>query len=260
MDGDRTRMVSVGIDIGSTATKVVIFDRIILGQHMVPTGWDPNQAGLQAFRGALDMTGISEDRVGPIVGTGYGRISLPLFTGRVTEITCHAKGAHHLNPGTRTVIDIGGQDCKVISLNPNGSVADFIMNDKCAAGTGRFLQVMAGILDVTLDELGVLAANVEPAPLSSMCTVFAESEVIGLLARGIGKGSIAAGIIDSIARRIQGLAGRVPLLETVTFTGGIAQNHHICNKIAARLDARLHVPADPQFVGALGAALIGCEG
>jgi predicted CoA-substrate-specific enzyme activase len=252
-------MLSAGIDIGSTATKAVIFDGKILGQALVPTGWEPKEAGLTAFRKALGMAGITEERVGEIVGTGYGRISLPLFTSRVTEITCHARGAHYLNPGTRTVIDIGGQDCKVISLNPDGSVADFIMNDKCAAGTGRFLQVMAGILDVSLDELGALAAVADPVPLSSMCTVFAESEVIGLLARGTGKGSIAAGVIDTIARRIHGLAGRLPLLETVTFTGGIAQNHEICEKIGAILGVRLHVPADPQFVGALGAALIGTE-
>jgi predicted CoA-substrate-specific enzyme activase len=253
-------MVSVGIDIGSTATKAVIFDEQIIGQVMVPTGWHPKEAGLQAFHGALRIAGITEARVDRIVGTGYGRISLPIFTSRVTEITCHARGAHHLYPGTRTVIDIGGQDCKVISLNEDGSVADFIMNDKCAAGTGRFLQVMAGILDVSLDELGELAAGTEPVPLSSMCTVFTESEVIGLLARGTGKGNIAAGIIDTIARRIQGLAGRVPFVETVTFTGGIARNSHICEKIATSLDTQLHIPADPQFVGALGAALIGCEG
>jgi (R)-2-hydroxyacyl-CoA dehydratese activating ATPase len=252
-------MISVGIDIGSTATKAVIFNGEILGRARVPTGWDPKEAGLQAFRGALDKAGITENQVGPIVGTGYGRISLPIFTRRVTEITCHARGAHHLHPGTRTVIDIGGQDCKVISLNADGSVADFIMNDKCAAGTGRFLQVMAGILDVTLDELGALAADADPVLLSSMCTVFAESEIIGLLARGTGKGSIAAGIIDTIARRIHGLAGRVPLMEIVTFTGGIAQNGDICGKIADSLGADLHIPEAPQFVGALGAALIGCE-
>lgn len=252
-------MVSVGIDIGSTATKAVVFDGKIIAQSMEPTGWNPKEAGIRAFRGALDSAGISEDRVGPIVGTGYGRISLPLFTDRVTEITCHALGAHYLNPGTRTVIDIGGQDCKVISLNEDGSVADFIMNDKCAAGTGRFLQVMAGILDVTLDELGALAAHADPVPLSSMCTVFAESEVIGLLARGTGKERIAAGIIDTIARRIQCLAGRVPLLDTVTFTGGIARNNDICDTVASTLGVQLNVPLDPQFVGALGAALTGFE-
>ena len=259
MGNIRRNVLSVGIDIGSTATKAVIFNGEILGRSQVATGWDPKEAGLQAFRGALDMAGIKEERVGPIVGTGYGRISLPIFTDRVTEITCHARGAHHLNPATRTVVDIGGQDCKVISLNEDGSVADFIMNDKCAAGTGRFLQVMAGILDVSLDELGELAVGAEPVPLSSMCTVFAESEVIGLLARGTGKGSIAAGIIDTIARRIQGLAGRVSLREAVTFTGGMARNGHIYEKIALYLNTRLHIPAEPQFVGALGAALIGCE-
>jgi (R)-2-hydroxyacyl-CoA dehydratese activating ATPase len=252
-------MVSVGIDIGSTATKAVVFDGGILGQALVPTGWDPKEAGIRAFREALEMAGITEKRVGAIVGTGYGRISLPIFTSRVTEITCHARGAHYLNPGARTVIDIGGQDCKVISLNPYGSVSDFIMNDKCAAGTGRFLQVMAGILDVTLDELGSLAAHADPVTLSSMCTVFAESEVIGLVARGTGKGNIAAGVIDTISRRIHGLAGRLPLLEAVTFTGGIAKNPVMCEKIGTVLGVRLHVPADPQFVGALGAALIGCE-
>ncbi|MRR06267.1 MAG: 2-hydroxyglutaryl-CoA dehydratase [Deltaproteobacteria bacterium] len=253
-------MISIGIDIGSTATKAVLYDGKILGQAMVPTGWDPKEAGLQAYRGALGSAGVSEARVARIVGTGYGRISLPIFTSRVTEITCHARGAHYLHPGTRTVIDIGGQDCKVISLNADGSVADFIMNDKCAAGTGRFLQVMAGILDVTLDELAVLVAGAVPAVLSSMCTVFTESEVIGLLARGTGKGSIAAGVIATIAQRIQGLAGRVPLIDTVTFTGGMARNVSICEKIGTSLGTTLHVPDAPQFVGALGAALIGYEG
>lgn len=259
MGNIRKNVLSVGIDIGSTATKAVIFNGEILGNAQVPTGWDPREAGLQAFKKALENAGRSEDRVGPIVGTGYGRISLPIFTDRVTEITCHARGAHHLAPGTRTVIDIGGQDCKVISLTEDGSVADFIMNDKCAAGTGRFLQVMAGILGVSLDEMSELAVGAEAVPLSSMCTVFAESEVIGLLARGTSKGDIAAGIIDTIAQRIQGLAGRVPLMETVTFTGGMARNGYIRERIASRLEMPLLVPSEPQFVGALGAALIGHE-
>jgi predicted CoA-substrate-specific enzyme activase len=252
-------MVSVGIDIGSTATKAIVFDGEILAKAIVATGWDPKEAGRQAFESALGMAGVAEARVGSIVGTGYGRISLPIFHRRVTEITCHARGAHYLQPDTRTVVDIGGQDSKVISLNSDGSVADFIMNDKCAAGTGRFLQVMAGILDVSLDELGPIAEGFDPVALSSMCTVFAESEVIGLLARGIDKGSIAAGVIDTIAQRIHGLAGRVSLVESVTFTGGIAQNHSICRSIGKSLGLNLYVPTLPQFVGALGAALIGCE-
>ena len=252
-------MISVGIDIGSTATKAVVFDGEVRGHAMVPTGWDPREAGLRAFRESLAHAGLTEGKVEEVVGTGYGRISLPIFNRRVTEITCHARGAHHLHPDTRTVIDIGGQDSKLISLNPDGSVADFIMNDKCAAGTGRFLQVMAGILDVSLDELGDIANGAEPVSLSSMCTVFAESEVIGLLARGIGKGSLAAGIVNTIAQRIQGLAGRVPLVETITFTGGIAQNRSICMNIGTSLGVKLRVPASSQFVGALGAALIGTE-
>lgn len=252
-------MISAGIDIGSTATKAVIYDGDIVAQSMVPTGWDPREAGLRAYGEALNMAGMDEGRVGAIVGTGYGRISLPIFTSRITEITCHARGAHHLYPETRTVIDIGGQDCKVISLNADGSVADFVMNDKCAAGTGRFLQVMAGILDVDLSELGELAAASDPVPLSSMCTVFAESEVIGLLARGAGKGNISAGIIDTIASRVHALSGRVPFADAVSFTGGMAQNGAICRIIAKSLGAELHVPESPQFVGALGAALIGYE-
>jgi predicted CoA-substrate-specific enzyme activase len=260
MKNIRSNTLSAGIDIGSTATKAIVFDGRIRGAAMELTGWDPGKAGLKALRAALDVAGVPMDRLGPIVGTGYGRISLPIFTDRVTEITCHARGAHHLNPGTRTVIDIGGQDCKVISLNEDGSVADFIMNDKCAAGTGRFLQVMAGILGVSLDEMSELAVGAEPVPLSSMCTVFTESEVIGLLARGTSKGNIAAGIIDTIARRIQGLAGRVSLREAVTFTGGMARNNHIREVITSHLGTSLHVPSDPQYVGALSAALIGCEG
>jgi (R)-2-hydroxyacyl-CoA dehydratese activating ATPase len=157
------------------------------------------------------------------------------------------------------VVDIGGQDSKVIALDERGGVADFIMNDKCAAGTGRFLQVMAGVLDASLDELGAIAAGVEPVQISSMCTVFAESEIIGLLARGIAKGPIAAGIFHAIARRVQGLAGRVALCERVTFSGGVARNPEICRTIGAGLGVTLHLPPDPQLVGALGAALLGFE-
>ena len=252
-------MVSVGIDIGSTATKAVVFDGGIRGRAVVPTGWEPREAALSALRDALLQADIAEGQVGGIVGTGYGRISLPIFDRRVTEITCHARGAHHLCPATRTVIDIGGQDSKVIALDEGGMVSDFIMNDKCAAGTGRFLQVMAGVLDETLDGLGSLAAGAEPVSLSSMCAVFAESEIIGLLAKGLEKERIAAGILDTIARRVQGLAGRIALRDTVTFTGGTANNPAICRVIAAHLGVKLHVPEDPQFVGALGAALIAAD-
>jgi len=147
----------------------------------------------------------------------------------------------------------------VIALNELGGVADFIMNDKCAAGTGRFLQVMAGVLDLSLEELGLIAVGADPVQISSMCTVFAESEIIGLLARGVGKESIAAGIFQAIARKIQGLAGRVSLGDQVTFSGGVALNPEICRCIGAGLGVNLRVPEQPQLVGALGAALLGFE-
>ena len=252
-------MLTAGIDIGSTGTKVVLFDGEVRGSAMVPTGWDPKTAGLAAFHMALVAAGIAEGAVQQIVGTGYGRVSLPIFDRKVTEITCHARGAYHLFPDTRTVVDIGGQDSKVIALDAEGRVADFIMNDKCAAGTGRFLQVMAGVLDASLEELGAIAAGADPVQISSMCAVFAESEIIGLLARGVAKGRIAAGIFDAIARRIQGLAGRVALSENITFSGGVALNPEICRAIGAGLGVSLRVPPAPQFVGALGAALLGYE-
>ncbi|WP_224962882.1 acyl-CoA dehydratase activase [Geomonas subterranea] len=252
-------MVAAGIDIGSTGTKAVLFDGEIRASIVVPTGWDPKAAGLEAFRQALDCAGIAEGDVHSIVGTGYGRVSLPIFDRKVTEITCHARGAHFLYPETRSVIDIGGQDSKVISVDEHGRVAEFAMNDKCAAGTGRFLQVMAGVLDVSLEQLGQLAVGATPAQISSMCAVFAESEVIGLLARGADKGSIAAGIFHSIAGRIQGLAGKVTLSHRVTFSGGVALNRELCSAIGASLGVDMCVPHAPQMVGALGAAIMGFE-
>lgn len=252
-------MIAAGIDIGSTGTKAVIFDGEVRASAVVPTGWDPKGAGLLAFRQALALAGIAESAVGTIVGTGYGRVSLPIFDKKMTEITCHARGAHFLHPETRTVLDIGGQDSKVISVDEQGRVLEFAMNDKCAAGTGRFLQVMAGVLDVPLERLGVIAAGAEPARISSMCTVFAESEIIGLLAQGVDKGSIAAGIFQSIAGRIQGLAGKVSISRHVTFSGGVALSPELCRAIGAGLGVDMRVPVAPQLVGALGAALVGYE-
>lgn len=253
-------MLVAGIDIGSTGTKAVLFDGEIRGSAVVPTGWDPKGAGTLAFRNAVADAGVAEGGVQRIVGTGYGRVwALPIFDKKVTEITCHARGAHYLFPDTRTVVDIGGQDSKIITLDEEGRVTEFIMNDKCAAGTGRFLQVMAGVLDVSLEELGTIAAEVEPASISSMCAVFAESEIVGLLAQGVGKGSIAAGIFKAIAGRIQGLAGKVSLTDRVTFSGGVALNPEICRAIGSGLGVRMQVPQSPQLVGALGAAIVGFE-
>lgn len=252
-------MITAGIDVGSTATKAVLFDREIIGSVIMPTGWNPREAGLNAFEKVMEQSKIARHQVKKVIGTGYGRISLPFIDKKVTEITCHAKGAVFLFPSTRTVIDIGGQDCKVISIDEKGSVSDFVMNDKCAAGTGRFLQMMAGILDTSLDELGQAAAKGDPIQITSMCTVFAESEVIGLLAQGVSKESIAAGVVKSIAGRINVLRGRIDCRETVTFTGGLAQNKYICQLLSSELGIKFNNPYNPQIIGALGAALLAQE-
>ena len=249
-------VITAGIDVGSVATKAVIFDGTIRGWAIIPTGWNPKEAGKQVFEEALHNAGLPEREISLIIGTGYGRISLPFLDKKVTEITCHAKGAKFLFPQTRTVIDIGGQDSKVVSVAENGVVADFVMNDKCAAGTGRFLQVMTGILDITLAELGQMAIKAEPVSINSMCTVFAESEIIGLLAQGVPKEAIAAGIVNTIANKLASLTSRVPCKSEVTFSGGVANNVEICHMLSVALGVEFNVPWQPQIVGALGAAII----
>ena len=250
-------MPVAGVDVGSVAAKAVIFDpqsRSLLGKAVLPTSWNAREAGEKALAAACaDAGGIAASR---IVGTGYGRISLPFADKVVTEITCHARGAVHLFPGTGVVLDIGGQDSKVISTAPDGSVQDFLMNDKCAAGTGRFLQVLSGILGMELAELGEAAGRGKPAAISSMCAVFAETEIIGLLARGTPPADIAAGVFRSIARRMRGLAARIPLRGECTFTGGLATSPSFSRLLSEELGVPVNVPEYPQLVGAIGAALI----
>ena len=250
-------MPVAGVDVGSVAAKAVIFapqSRSLLGKAVLPTGGNAREAGEKALAAACaDAGGIAASR---IVGTGYGRISLPFADKVVTEITCHARGAVHLFPGTGVVLDIGGQDSKVISTAPDGSVQDFLMNDKCAAGTGRFLQVLSDILGMELAELGEAAGRGKPAAISSMCAVFAETEIIGLLARGTPPADIAAGVFRSIARRMRGLAARIPLRGECTFTGGLATSPSFSRLLSEELGVPVNVPQYPQFVGAIGAALI----
>ena len=252
-------VITAGIDVGSTATKAVIFDGRIRSTAIAPTGWNPKEAGRAVFLEALNNAGLQERDINTVVGTGYGRVSLSFIHKKVTEITCHAKGARFLFPQTRTVIDIGGQDSKVIAIAEDGAVADFIMNDKCAAGTGRFLQVMTGILDITLDELGQMASGSKPVNINSMCTVFAESEIIGLLAQGVSKEAIASGIVQTIANKMMSLTSRVACLEEITFSGGVANNPDICAILSSAFGAKFNVTHQPQIVGALGAAIVGFE-
>ncbi len=247
-----------GIDVGSVAAKVVIYDFIskkIISSAIYPTGWTPKESAYSALESACNKANIKVDDIQYSMATGYGRISLPFVNEVKTEISCHAKAVTYLHPNTGLVLDIGGQDSKVISLDSDGNVNDFMMNDKCAAGTGRFLQVVAGILGLTLDELGNAAAKGTPLNISSMCAVFAESEIIGLLAKGAKPEDLAAGVFTSIAKRMRALSGRISWKGQCIFTGGLATNPNFAKHLAKELDLDVQVPENPQCMGALGAAL-----
>ncbi|SKC87745.1 acyl-CoA dehydratase activase [Maledivibacter halophilus] len=250
-------MYSVGIDSGSVATKAVLFNGKMIEKIIIPTGWSPKTAAKEAIDLLINKVNIDKKQVKKIIGTGYGRISMPFADKTVTEITCHGKGAHFLNSNVRTILDIGGQDSKVISLDNNGNVIDFAMNDKCAAGTGRFLQVMSNVLEVDVSDLDDITDNVKPEPITSMCTVFAESEVISLLAKGLPKERVAAGIVYSIANRGTSILNKVSLVDTIAFTGGVAKSAVIKKMIEKEMGKNLYAPKDSQIVGALGAAVIG---
>lgn len=249
-------MITAGIDVGSTATKVVLLDDDEIYSRVKPTGWSPRQAGLEAYLELLAAEGYQEKQVDIIVATGYGRIALDFAQKVVTEITCHGRGAAYLVPDADLVIDIGGQDSKVIKIDKGGKVLDFAMNDKCAAGTGRFLQVMATTLGLDVSELADVSEGQSPVAINNMCTVFAESEVIGLLAQGASKGAIVAGLHASIAKRMATMAGRIGNGNKIIFTGGVALNEGVRKSLEAEL-GKVYVPKECQLVGALGAALIG---
>lgn len=249
-------MITVGIDVGSITTKAVLLNGDQWQSLVLPTGWSPRDTGQNAFEQILAKSKLTRDDISYVVGTGYGRISLPFIDKAITEITCHARGAQHLVNGTNMVIDIGGQDSKVILIDEEGNVVNFVMNDKCAAGTGRFLQVMAAALGTDVSDLAVLAKGAEPVQISSMCTVFAESEVVSLLAQGIPKERIIAGIHRSVASRVASMAERLGRGERITFTGGVARNDGVRAFLAKELGREVTVAPEPELAGALGAALL----
>lgn len=249
--------VYVGIDIGSLSSEAVLLGGDgILAYSIVNTGANPQRAARSCLKEALRKAGVDETAIKGLVATGYGRIRVPFKARQVTEITCHARGAHFLFPGTRTVIDIGGQDSKVITLDQRGAVTDFAMNDKCAAGTGRFLEVMAAALETELTELGKRSLQAKGGvSISSMCTVFAESEVISLIAEGFGEGEIIRGLHEAISRRIFQMSKRLRVREEITLSGGVAKNEGIAETLKSLFGMRINIPDEPQIVGALGAAL-----
>lgn len=249
-------MIGIGIDIGSVATKGIIIDREIKGKAMVATGWSPREAGQAVIKQLLDISGIDHHEVEHIYVTGYGRVAFAEADKTITEIKCHARGIAELYPQVRTIIDIGGQDSKVIRIGNNGQVMDFAMNDKCAAGTGRFLQVMATALGLDVSELGDAEEPAQLLSISSMCTVFAESEIIGLLARGNPKGGIIAGLHQSVGKRVGAMARRMGIKEEVAFTGGVAINRGVQRALEAELGLPVIVSDVCQYTGALGAALL----
>lgn len=255
----QTMKRTIGIDIGSVSTKGVLFDGDTYVSRIIPTGWSPFRAGQEVLEQLLKQQRLSPDDIALIIGTGYGRIQEGMFGKTYSEITCHARGAHYLFPEASGLIDIGGQDSKVISFGEKGKVLDFTLNDKCAAGTGRFLQVTAQTLGLEVSQLADCAEGAAPAAINSMCAVFAESEIIGLLAQGVPLESIVAGLLQSIAKRISIMSGKVNLRNTVIFCGGVAQNHVLQTLISTEIGCDLVVPSCPQAVGALGAAVLGYD-
>lgn len=254
-------MVTLGIDIGSTTSKAVILKdgRTILASSIViaTVGTDGVH---QAIENVLKDCGLSMEEIGCCVATGYGRQTYQGADFQVSELTCHALGVHHVSPGVRTVIDIGGQDAKVLALNDQGRMVNFVMNDKCAAGTGRFLDVMANILKLDISQLEEEAAKAEkPANISSTCTVFAESEVISQLASGTEIPDLVAGICQSVAARVASLARRAGIKEQVCMSGGVAKNGGVRHAMAKELGVEIVFNPMAQLMGALGAALYGFD-
>ena len=250
----------LGVDIGSLSTDVVIVDGAgeMLASVVVPTGARAALAAETARDRALADAGLTA--AVRTVATGYGRALVTYADKAVTEISCHARGMHHLNADVQTLVDVGGQDSKAIRLAPDGKVLDFAMNDKCAAGTGRFLEVMARALEVPLEEMSAhsLAAS-NAVEISSMCTVFAESEVVTRIAEGCDVDEVIAGIHQAIASRTAALAKRVRPQPPLAMSGGVARNRAVVEALQRLLGHEIWVPDDPQIVGALGAALIAAK-
>ena len=254
-----TEVMFVGIDIGSRAAKgVALSGDILLCSTVLDSGVHPGKTGQLVLEDLLTQSGKKKSDIKFIVGTGYGRVSLPFVDSTLTELSCHAAGAHFLNEDIRTVIDIGGQDSKVIRLDEDGNMLDFIMNDKCAAGTGRFMEVAAKALEIALGDLSSTAGkSVCPCEVTSMCAVFAESEVISLLASGQKPSDIAAGLHRSFARRVGAMAKRIGINGEVAFVGGVAKNEDLGRLICEYLEVNfVRLSIDPQIVGALGAAVV----
>ncbi len=254
-------MYFLGIDIGAaTAKAVVIKNKVVVAQCLMDTGANVGWIADRILKNILEKAHLSFSDLRGVVATGYGRVSVSFAERKVTEITCHARGVTFLVPEARTIIDIGGQDSKGIRVDDDGNVVDFVMNDKCAAGTGRFLEVMARVLELASNDMGDISiASQNPCRISSVCTVFAESEVVSLRAEGRKREDIVAGIHHAIAGRISAMLSQVGCEEPLVLTGGVALNKGVLRALKDELKKDILVPEIPQMTGALGAALVAAE-
>lgn len=253
---------AAGVDVGSTQTKAIIINenREIVARALIDTGANVVLAAENAYAAALKSQNIDEREVEYVVGTGYGRYKVTFGDTQITEISCHGRGAVHMFPGTRTVVDMGGQDTKAIRVSPTGEILDFCMNDKCAAGTGRFLGAAAAALEIPLSELGQVALRAEkPVKISTTCTVFAESEVVSWLGKGKKIEDILLGVHQSIVSRSLGLMRRVGIEREVTFTGGVTRNIGVVTVLNEMLGFPVNVSEESHYMGALGAALFAMD-
>jgi len=254
-------VIFAGVDVGAATAKTVIFsNNRILGYSIIPTGYNVKLAAERVTLEAMERAGISKslDELDYVISTGYGRNAVTFANKSVTEIICHAKGAHFMVPETGTIVDIGGQDSKAIEVDEKGNVRDFVMNDKCAAGTGRFLEVMADVLEVgSIDSMGPMSLKGgSPCNISSTCTIFAESEVVSLRAEGRSREDLIAGVHRAVASRVAVMAKRLKIKPEVIFTGGVAKNIGVKRALEEEFAMEISVPEEPQIMGALGAALL----
>ena len=255
-------MITLGVDIGSLTGKAVILnDNEILSWDLIPTGPDSSETAIEVTEKVLDKASLTLEDMDYIVSTGYGRVVVPFSNKNITEISCHAKGANWFFPNVRLILDMGGQDCKGIHCDENGKVTNFAMNDKCAAGAGRSMEIMSELLDTPLFEIGEYSLDIkkEIAPLSSICVVFARSEVVGHLHKGTHKNDILAGACDALANRVFPLLKRVGIEGDFVITGGIAKNLGVVKRVEKRVGLNANICFEPQIVGALGAAIFAQE-
>lgn len=255
-------MKTAGVDIGSLTGKALILeDHNIMSWSLIPTNPDPNVTVKKAIAIALEKAHLSISDMDYVVSTGYGRLTVPFAQRNITEISCHAKGAHWFFPEVRTILDMGGQDCKAIRCDDTGKVTNFAMNDKCAAGAGRSMEVMADLLQLPLDNLGQLSLEIVEAevPISNTCVVFAKSEALSHLRRGKNKSDILAGVCEALATRVYSLMKRVGIESEFVISGGIAKNIGIVKRLTDKTGLTPRISFEPQIVGALGAALFAQE-